>query len=515
MGRKFIFTPPKSQRAKRKPAESSPASPEPQKPPEPPSEQTDVEKATEAANDALTERLEQSPTVQKAIADEREQNTPVGYKYIEIGSADKNEEDTNWQYNERQAPQAYQIAIDIANAAAIAQAAEEARQEVIKRYREEEKAKSVSTDASGQAELQREREKMREEDRRRADLRKQEHRGASLWPGVDEQHARRMQTAFENRSAEHPSPFRAVLGFLRKWTAFGGVFFLGATWTMIQIDEYALAAVLLLIGMFAFSVQIYDWKGIDNHRNATQILKGVASLLIVGSLVFFGAVIIKKKGTKLWSNLLPERIAPVTPEPSINPFPPPVTLIRHSGSFFFATYPQPFMYQLGDDSLVPIALDLAITITNNRGTTTRITSYTAEIQTRDGAWHRLRSLPMSPPRAILFLNRSDIRRGMICDLDPPAFDALADRREIGIGETIEGQMFFELPPELRYETVSYGKLKVSMTNIQGEPSEAIFDNPPTASPTGLGQINGGFTWCPGKPNQAIDLSKKIIRPLGE
>jgi hypothetical protein len=90
---------------------------------------------------------------------------------------------------------------------------------------------------------------------------------------------------------------------------------------MIQIDEYALAAVLLPIGMFAFSVQIYDWKGIDNHRKATQILKGVASLLIVGSLVFFGAVIIKKKGTKLWSNLLPERIAPVTPEPSIDPSP--------------------------------------------------------------------------------------------------------------------------------------------------------------------------------------------------
>ena len=104
---------------------------------------------------------------------------------------------------------------------------------------------------------------------------------------------------------------------------------------------------------------------------------------------------------------------------------------------------------------------------------------------------------------------------MICRLDPPAFDAVAQRLEIGIGETIEGQMFFELPPELRYETVSYGKLKVTATNIQGETSEAVFDNPSTPPSTGAGQINGGFTWCPGEPNQAIDLSRKLIRPLRE
>lgn len=59
-----------------------------------------------------------------------------------------------------------------------------------------------TSDASGQAELLRQREKMREEDRRRADLRKQKHlveRGASLWPGVDEEHGRRMQAAFEGK----------------------------------------------------------------------------------------------------------------------------------------------------------------------------------------------------------------------------------------------------------------------------------------------------------------------------
>ncbi|MDX6443129.1 MAG: hypothetical protein QOH71_203 [Blastocatellia bacterium] len=135
MGRKFIFRPPKSQGAKSK-------SERPSEPPEPtpaPSDKTDVQKATDAANAALTERLEQSPEVQKAIADDRQQNTPVGFKYIEIGSADKNERDTNWRYNETKAPQAYRTPIDMLKAAAIAEAAEEARQEVRKRYRDAER----------------------------------------------------------------------------------------------------------------------------------------------------------------------------------------------------------------------------------------------------------------------------------------------------------------------------------------------------------------------------------------
>src|ERR1041385_1316502 len=140
----------------------------------------------------------------------------------------------------------------------------------------------------------------------------------SLWPGNNEEHARKMQRAFENKTT-HSSPFWAVLGFLRRWTALGGVFLLGATWTMIQIDEFPLAALLLLLGMFAFSVQIYDWKGIEEHGIATRMLKGMASVLIVGSFVFFGAVILKKKGEKSWSNLLVKETRPEStklPSPS-------------------------------------------------------------------------------------------------------------------------------------------------------------------------------------------------------
>jgi hypothetical protein len=328
---------------------------------------------------------------------------------------------------------------------------------------------------------------------------------------ADEKALRNSETKRGKLSPQPPPFFRKrVHSWFHRLAGWG---FVGASIGTAGLGEYAVALGLLILAFVAFAIQIHAWSGHIQRRWLVGLVKGVWCLGVIGMLLFFGAVFYKMKASKPWSNLLARNEA----EPSQSQPTParPVALIRNSGSFFFATYPQPFMYELGDDSLVPIALDLAIAITNNRGTATRITEYTAEIQTRDGAWHRLISLPMSPPRTIFFLNRFDIRRGMICQLVPPAFDAVADRREIGVGETIEGQMFFELPAELRYETVSYGKLKVTTTNIQGEMSVAVFDNPGTPSSTGAGQINGGFTWCPGEPNQAIDLSRKLIRPLRE
>ncbi|HKO42185.1 MAG TPA: hypothetical protein VJU84_02765 [Pyrinomonadaceae bacterium] len=424
--------------------------------------------------DALTEKLRQSPEVQKWIAGEQS----VRNLFEQLAHPKRKE-----------TPRAYRTAFDMLRAEAVAEA-EKARQEVIKRYREKEKAKSNR--AAGQAELQREREKIREEGQRRADLRKQVGRGASLWPGADEQHARRMQSAFENKPERVPPSHRVSR------VVAGGLFalFFGSliqALTVFGVITMNSGHVFMVIAFIAGALLL-----------TTEILPVKPRKQKILSVLILGLVLLAIDLASVW----------YTTKETVKT-PPPVTLIKHTGSFFFATYPQPFMYELGDDSLVPIALDLAVAITNNRGTATRIIEYAAEIQTRDGTWHRLISLPMSPPRTILFLNRFDIRRGMKCQLEPPAFDAVADRREIGVGETIEGQMFFELPRHLRYETVSYGKLKVSATNIQGERSEAIFDNPPAPSVTGASQINGGFTWCPGEPNQAIDLSRKLIRPLQE
>jgi hypothetical protein len=118
--------------------------------PEPPSEQTDVEKATDATNDALTERNEQSPAIQKTIADEvraevfrsrplqRDQVADL-VDGINLRRREKLVEREEALARERQAnqpPQAYRTPIEMLKAAAIAEAEEEARQKVRQRYRQ-------------------------------------------------------------------------------------------------------------------------------------------------------------------------------------------------------------------------------------------------------------------------------------------------------------------------------------------------------------------------------------------
>jgi hypothetical protein len=289
---------------------------EPELPPEPPettpapSEQTDVEKATDSANAALTERLEQWPAVQKAIADEKEQNTPVGYKYIEIGSADKNENDTDWRYNERAAPRAYQTAFDELRAAAIARAEEEARQEVIKRYREEEKAKSDSTDASGQAELQHQREKMlgREESqprstysifagqRERRDLRKREELLER-----EEALAREKRSSTSTSPTEPPKPTERKSFWDKLWALTESNLFIGGGVGM-AIAAYAFllsgapwfGLCLLILGWLVISLSVYRHRFFEDRSRLVQV---IGNLTVCGSVGLILGV--------LWGLLVP------------------------------------------------------------------------------------------------------------------------------------------------------------------------------------------------------------------
>ena len=114
-------------------------------------------------------------------------------------------------------------------------------------------------------------------------------------------------------SAKTPSTVKTVWGFIRKFAAFGGTFLLGASWTMLQIDEYGFALILLLLGLGGLSIQIYDWDGIEGHSRATSLLKSVAAVLILFSLVYFSAVIVKRRHGKPWSNLLAQERRNETP----------------------------------------------------------------------------------------------------------------------------------------------------------------------------------------------------------
>jgi hypothetical protein len=79
---------------------------------------------------------------------------------------------------------------------------------------------------------------------------------------------------------------------------------------MLQIDEYGFALVLLLVGMGAFSIQAYDWRGIEGHSRATRVLKTSAVVLILFSLVYFSAVIVRRRGDKPWAALFTDKKEP-------------------------------------------------------------------------------------------------------------------------------------------------------------------------------------------------------------
>lgn len=118
------------------------------------------------------------------------------------------------------------------------------------------------------------------------------------------------------KSTKDLSTAITVWAFIRKYVAVGGVFLLVNSWTMLQIEEYLFALVLLVLGLAGLSIQMYDWKGVEGHSKATKSLKSIAAVLILFSLVFFSAVIVKRKQMKPWSILLEQsKTPPVDQQP--------------------------------------------------------------------------------------------------------------------------------------------------------------------------------------------------------
>jgi hypothetical protein len=121
--------------------------------------------------------------------------------------------------------------------------------------------------------------------------------------------------------------------WLKNWAAVSGFVLLGGAWTMIQIDEYLLAAFCLIVGLFAFIIQIKEWKGVSTHPILTKWLKGWGFLVAICIIGYFMIVVHVRKGDKPWSVILtkreqPERVTP-SPEarttPIVNPHPTPAS----------------------------------------------------------------------------------------------------------------------------------------------------------------------------------------------
>jgi hypothetical protein len=119
------------------------------------------------------------------------------------------------------------------------------------------------------------------------------------------------------------APLTRLKDWLKKYAWLG---FFGGAVAMVQINEYAIAVLLLAFSALALYVQIFDWKGFPERRELTGGLKAFGFLFVAGLLIFWVALFIRIKGSKPWSNIFLEEGPPVsqlqqTPSPTITPAP--------------------------------------------------------------------------------------------------------------------------------------------------------------------------------------------------
>ncbi len=95
----------------------------------------------------------------------------------------------------------------------------------------------------------------------------------------------------------------------KRWSGLG-VLGVGAV-AMIQINEFALAGVLLFFSLILFLIQIYEWKGITGQSVLTKSFKGFLYLSSLVVAAYFGGVIYNSKGEKAWSTWLYKQPQPI------------------------------------------------------------------------------------------------------------------------------------------------------------------------------------------------------------
>lgn len=95
------------------------------------------------------------------------------------------------------------------------------------------------------------------------------------------------------------SEFHKLPGWVRKFGPWGLV---GAAIAMEELDEFAIALGVLVFGLLAFSLQIYDSERAEGKRLLT-LRKIVFGIAIAGMLTLLAIIFLKRKGQKPWSNI--------------------------------------------------------------------------------------------------------------------------------------------------------------------------------------------------------------------
>lgn len=204
------------------------------------------------------------------------------------------------------------------------------------------------------------------------------------------------------------------------------------------------------------------------------------------------------------------------------PAPSEVFTIRKLNFIMLPTYPQPLLYAYSRASFIsdapaeryvaPVGLALNVEVVNDRATATKVQSYSVELEDDAGGWTRINRLPMTEPRNVYFAEGDGLKECFKFDFKSNIFDVVARQKNLAPGESIDGWMFFEWPPELR-ENSRLRNIRVRMENSQGETEEAVFkilrdDDEAEGDP-----IDSGAFGVKDQHIRAKDLSGLSVRPF--
>src|SRR3954463_2786 len=93
----------------------------------------------------------------------------------------------------------------------------------------------------------------------------------------------------------HVSPVFAPIPTWFRKLAWIGLFVVALT--MVQINEYAIAEILLFLSGVALIIQVYDWKGNLERRRLTRFIRVfLAPFVVVVAFMIWTTIFIKIKG---------------------------------------------------------------------------------------------------------------------------------------------------------------------------------------------------------------------------
>jgi hypothetical protein len=317
----------------------------------------------------------------------------------------------------------------------------------------------------------------------------------------------------------------------RRPAAIKGLELVGATGLalalyLITIASHKISSILILfISLSSFVLAVYlTWLPSLKKAVKRRRLKIKRNFLLTETLVAILCF-----SFPLWSGRN-EQHAKSEPPSSPVPMLPVAPLIlsnqkafqiRHHGFVMFPVFPQPLLYTYSfssylfssspDKFIAPVGLAVNVEVLNTRPTTTKVQSYEAELETDINQWTPIKRLPMTEPHDIFFVEGDSLKSCVKLDFKPHIFDMVASQKNLSPGESLDGWMFFEWPPEL-HENKKLCNVKVRLKNSQGEMVETVINVLSNDEP-GESSLNEGSFGPTDSKTKTVDLSSLLIRPF--